>query len=219
MKIGRTSIEEDTERIRIVREVIGDDVKLMIDANNAYESAIVAIRMAKAAAKYHPYWFEEPLYPEDRDGWLEVKKVANAEGIAIAGGENEFTRWGGRDLIQRRCVDIFQADASTNGGITEWKKLAALCSANHIAISSHGDQWTHAHLLAHASMGEHNEVHMFRQYLYNLIPPIPIKDGCQDVRAYMTRPGLGIEINTQEWEAHKEGRTIPAYAPTETEID
>ncbi|NQU03444.1 MAG: mandelate racemase/muconate lactonizing enzyme family protein [Syntrophaceae bacterium] len=219
MKIGRTSIEKDTERIKAVREAIGDDITLMIDANNAYSSANIAIKMAKAAAKYHPYWFEEPLYPDDRDGWLEVKRFCNAEGIAVAGGENEFTRWGCREFIQRRCVDIFQADAGTAGGITEWKKMAALCSANHIAVSPHGDPWTHAHLVAHAPTGEYNEVHMFRQYMYDLIPAIPVKDGYQDVQSYMTKPGLGIEINKEEWDVHVEGQKIPDYIPRETEVD
>jgi L-alanine-DL-glutamate epimerase-like enolase superfamily enzyme len=219
MKIGRVSIEEDAERIKAAREAIGDKITLMIDANNAYTSVISAIKLVKAAAKYRPYWFEEPLYPDDRDGWLEVKRICNSEGIAVAGGENEFTRWGSRELIQRRCVDIFQADAGTNGGITEWKKLAAMCSANHVGISPHGDHWTHAHLIAHAPMGEYNEVWMFRQYMYDLIPPIPIVDGYQDVAAYMTKPGLGFEINQKEWDSHVVGQPIPEYVPMDTEVD
>ncbi len=219
MKVGKVSIEEDAKRVKAVREAVGDDIALMIDANNAYTDVISAIRLVKAVERYHPYWFEEPLYPDDRDGWLEVKKVCNSEGIALAGGENEFTRWGSRDLIQRRCVDVFQADASTNGGITEWKKLAALCSANHVIVSPHGDQWTHAHLVAHAPMGQYNEVWMYWQYIYDLIPPIPVVDGYQDIGAYMTRPGLGLEINKREWESHIVGHQIPEYVPKDTEVD
>lgn len=219
MKIGRMSIEEDAERVKTVRQTIGDKIALMVDANNSYTSAISAIRLVKAVANYRPYWFEEPLYPDDREGWLEVKKVCNSEGIALAGGENEFTKWGSRDLIQRRCVDVFQADAGGIGGITEWKKVAALCAANHIAVSPHGDHWTHAHLVAHAPMGEYNEVWMFRQYMYDLIPPIPVENGYQDVRAYMTRPGLGLDINKLEWDSHIVGRQIPEYVPRKTEVD
>ena len=216
MKVGGTSVEEDEKRIAAVRKAIGDNTTLMIDANNAYPTAHLAIKMAQAAAKYQPYWFEEPCYPDDRSGWLEVKRFCNAHGIAIAGGENEFTRWGCRELIQNRCIDIFQADANTCGGITEWKKMAAMCSANHITISSHGDEWTHSHLIAHAPSGDLNEVHMFRQYTHKLIPPIPVKDGYQDV---LDKPGLGIDLNRAEWETHIEGKTIPPYIPLKTEVD
>ena len=97
--------------------------------------------------------------------------------------------------------------------------MAALCSANHIAISPHGDHWTHAHMVAHAPTGEYNEVHMFRQYLYDLISPIPLENGYQNVQTYMTKPGLGIEIDKKEWDEHIEDKKIPEYIPKETEVD
>ena len=95
----------------------------MVDANHAY-NAVTAIQVGRELEKCQVFWFEEPVIPEDLQGYLEVKEALD---IPIAGGECEYTRFGFRDLISRRAVDIVQPDTCRVGGLSEAKKIAALC--------------------------------------------------------------------------------------------
>lgn len=137
MKIGGpgVTLREDAERVRAVRNAIGPDIQLMIDANNAWNAA-TAIRFGRMVEDVEPYWFEEPVQPDDFEG---SAKVAAALDMPIASGENEYTRWGFRDLIERGGVEIVQADPNKCGGISEWLKIAALASAHHLPMAPHGN--------------------------------------------------------------------------------
>jgi D-galactarolactone cycloisomerase len=132
LKIGY-GIETDMSYVRAVREAIGDDVLLMVDANHAYNAA-EAIRLARKMERYDVYWFEEPVPPEDIDGYVEVKQKSN---ILIAGGECEYTRFGFRELITRRAVDVLQPDLCATGGFTEMIRIIALASAWNVPIMPH----------------------------------------------------------------------------------
>jgi D-galactarolactone cycloisomerase len=132
LKIGY-GIETDMEYLKAVREAIGDDMVLMVDANHAYNAA-EAIRLARKMERYDVYWFEEPVPPEDIDGYIEVKQKSN---ILITGGECEFTRYGFRELITRRAVDILQPDLCGTGGFTEMMKIAAMASAWNVPVIPH----------------------------------------------------------------------------------
>ena len=132
LKIGY-GIETDIEYIRAVRQAIGDDMILMVDANHAYNAA-EAIRLSRKMERYDVYWFEEPVPPEDIDGYIEVKQKSN---ILITGGECEFTRYGFRELITRRAVDILQPDLCGTGGFTEMMKIVAMASAWNVPVIPH----------------------------------------------------------------------------------
>src|SRR5437763_6024907 len=130
MKIGAVSIREDAERVKAVREAIGPNVKLLVDANCAYR-AYQAIQMARAMEDYDVFWFEEPVAPDDYEGH---KRLAETTIIPIATGENEYTRYGFRDLIATGAVPILNADAKVLGGVTEFMKVAALAQAHDLHI-------------------------------------------------------------------------------------
>ena len=144
IKVGGVPISEDVERVRVCRETIGPDVKLLLDANCAYRF-YDAIRFAKRVEEYDPFWFEEPVMPDDYDGH---RKLAAATSIPIATGENEYTRYGFRDLINHDSAAILNADAKILGGVTEFMKVAALAQANDLDIAPHGSQDIHVHLVA-----------------------------------------------------------------------
>ena len=114
-------------------EAIGDEMALMVDANHAY-NASEAIRLARRSEPYDMHWFEEPVPPEDMDGYLEVKRQYLA---AIAGGECEYTRYGFRQLINRRAVDILQPDLCATGGFTEMQHIVAMASAANLPVIPH----------------------------------------------------------------------------------
>jgi D-galactarolactone cycloisomerase len=105
----------------------------MLDANHAY-NAPEALRLARAIQPEGLYWFEEPVPPEDLDGYVELRRSA---GILIAGGECEYTRYGFRELINRRAVDILQPDLGAAGGFSELQKILAMASAANLPVMPH----------------------------------------------------------------------------------
>ncbi|WP_158746220.1 mandelate racemase/muconate lactonizing enzyme family protein [Acidisphaera sp. L21] len=144
MKVGAVPQVEDAERVRAVRDAIGPGIKLMVDANCAYRH-YEAIQFARRIEAYDVAWFEEPVAPDDYAGH---RKVARSTTIPIATGENEYTRYGFRDLIQADAASILNADAKVLGGVTEFMKVAALAQAHDLDIAPHGSQDIHIHLVA-----------------------------------------------------------------------
>jgi D-galactarolactone cycloisomerase len=125
-------LAEDVALTTALRDEIGS-AGLMVDANHAYD-ARTAIQYAQRVADLDLLWFEEPVTPEDVDGYVEVRRAAT---MPIAGGEAEFTRWGHRALLVRRAVDIVQPDVAAAGGISECKKIADMASAFGIRCNPH----------------------------------------------------------------------------------
>ena len=132
LKVGY-GLERDEIYVRAIRKAIGDDIALMVDANHAY-NAFEAIRLAHILAEYDVYWFEEPVVPEDLDGYEEVRAASH---VPIAGGECEYTRFGFRQLIDRRAVDILQPDLCAAGGFTEAMRIVAMASAASMPVIPH----------------------------------------------------------------------------------
>jgi len=132
-KVGGLSVEEDVRRVAAIRETIGFDVHLMVDANHAYNAA-TAIRIGRQLAELDVYWFEEPVNPRDIEGLLQVKAALP---MAIAGGENLRTRFDFRDHITRRAFDVVQPDVSHCGGLTEVHRIAALASSCGTLVCPH----------------------------------------------------------------------------------
>ncbi len=132
MKVG-LGLPRDIELVEAVREAIGPDMGLMVDANHAY-SINEAMALGRHLERLEVHWFEEPVAPEDRAGYRELRQKL---GVKIAGGEAEFTRWGFRDLIEERCVDILQPEVCGLGGITEYRKVLAMAHAHFIPVVNH----------------------------------------------------------------------------------
>ncbi len=136
MKIGGLSLAEDLKQIEAVRNAIGPDIPLMVDANQAY-NAYTAIQMGREMANYKVFWFEEPVPYDDLQSYLEVKAALNPLGIAIAGGECLYTRFAFRDFVARRAFDIAQPDICNTGGPSETRQIAALCHTFGIQTLPH----------------------------------------------------------------------------------
>ncbi|MHB0791321.1 mandelate racemase/muconate lactonizing enzyme family protein [Bradyrhizobium sp. 5.13L] len=132
LKVG-FGVEEDAVATRVVREAIGPAVKLMVDANHAYDS-VAAICLGRVIEQHDITWFEEPVPPEDIAGYRAVK---GALSIPIAGGECEFTRFGFRELFVTRALDIVQPDTCAAGGLSECKKIADMAEAFGVRYNPH----------------------------------------------------------------------------------
>lgn len=132
VKIG-FGVAEDLRVIRAVREVMGPEMRLMIDANHGYD-AVEAIRLGQAAAECDIDWFEEPVTPEHLAAYREVRA---RQPIPVAGGETWHSRWGMREPIETRAVDIIQPDLCGVGGFTEAKRVADLAALHGIRVVPH----------------------------------------------------------------------------------
>ncbi len=132
MKVG-LGPKEDLRLVRAVRETIGDDFKLMVDANHAY-NLNDALYVGRGLDELDIFWFEEPVAPENYEGYKELKNKIKTN---IAGGEAEFTKYGWNQLIKNRCIDIAQPEVCGLGGITEYMKISAMAQANFIPVINH----------------------------------------------------------------------------------
>lgn len=132
-KIGLLPFEYDVRRMEAVRNVVGDSFLLMTDANHAYNRP-VARRMGRVLEDLGLFWFEEPLVPEDIEGYCELRGHLS---IPIAAGECEYTRYGMLDLLRASAVDILQPDISACGGLSEGQKILALATAHHVPVCLH----------------------------------------------------------------------------------
>ena len=148
MKIG-LGPKDDVRLIEAVRRGVGDDYRFMIDANHAYTTHD-AFYVGRAMEEFDPYWFEEPVAPEDLDGYRELRSGLR---VNISGGEAEFNRWGWRALLECRGLDIAQPEVCALGGISEYLRVLALCHAHFTPVVNH--VWgsaiavaTNMHLLA-----------------------------------------------------------------------
>jgi L-alanine-DL-glutamate epimerase-like enolase superfamily enzyme len=145
IKVGRVDVAEDFERVRACREALGPDIPLFLDANNAWRDAPSAIAATRRFESVGIDWMEEPLFPDDIEA---TAAVARAVAVPIATGEIEATRWGFQALIRAGAASILQPDAAVCGGITEWRRIAALAAAHNIPVAPHWFADLHVHLVA-----------------------------------------------------------------------
>ena len=187
----------DAERVRSVRDAVGENVELMIDANYLF-SFNRALELCKLVEPYSITWFEEPLYQNDAHLLADLRRHTS---IPIAAGQNEGHRFRHRELIVNRAVDIVQPNVCSVGGYTEAVKVAALAQAFNLPIAN-GGGWPHHNMHLHAAManGWRVEFHLDMWKVGEAIykdPPAPD-------HGWVTlpeTPGLGLE---PRWDALKE---------------
>ncbi len=188
MKIGYLDAKADAQRVKAVVKALGTDARVMVDANNGYKSAYEAIRFGRMVEDLDLYWFEEPVAPDDWRGNAEVREELD---IPIVAGENEYTRWGARDLVENHSCDIINIDTIKGGGLTEMKKIAALCSAFHIPVAPHGYSHMNVHAVASISNALILETYPAKARDFNpSLEAFPIKDGYIEAP---TKIGLGMD--------------------------
>ncbi len=195
MKVGRESLAEDTARVAAVRELIGPETPLMVDANMRWTVAH-AIRASRALAEHGVYWLEEPTIPDDVAGHARIE----AEGaLPVATGENCHTIYEFQKLIAARAVSFPEPDLSNIGGVTGWLKVAHLAEAHNLPVTTHGVHDLHVHLLAAVPNASYLEAHGFGLENY-IRHPLAIVEG--EVTA-PDRPGHGVEFDWEKLEAHR----------------
>ena len=132
-KVGGLPLDEDVRRVAALRDAIGPDIHLMVDANQAYNAA-TAIRIGQRLTEYDILWFEEPVPTLDTESCLQVKAALP---MAIAGGEVLRTRYEFRDAFVRRAFDIVQPDVGNVGGISEMRNVGMTANTFGVQVNPH----------------------------------------------------------------------------------
>ncbi|TBL79897.1 mandelate racemase/muconate lactonizing enzyme family protein [Paenibacillus thalictri] len=202
MKVGALSLHEDAKRVKAVREAVGPEIKILLDANCAYRY-YDAVRFARLVEEYDPFWFEEPVAAEDYEG---LAKLAAKTSIPLATGENEYTRYGFRDLIAQKAVPILNADPKILGGFTEFMKVAALAQAHDLDIAPHGLQDVNIHVvpaIANGLLLEYYPVQL--DPMWEKVYNYTLKLSSDGTVSPPDLPGLGVEPNYEELAKYRIG--------------
>lgn len=190
-----TPEEEDViiECVKRVREAVGPNIDLMLDAHGRFNLP-TATRIARRLEEYKPFFFEEPLPPENVDAMVQLKRSTTTP---LATGERLVTRYQFRELLSKFAVDYIQPDAGHCGGISETRKIAALAEAYYTPVIPHNPlgpvataamvhlaaSITNFLVLEYIPVPDRDEV---------LIEPLELKGGYFSLP---TKPGLGVELN------------------------
>ena len=194
-KDGMSGMRENLERVEAVREVIGYDTDIMLEAYMGWNLDYTR-RMLPKLEKFEPRWLEEPVIADDLRGYAEL----NRGPIPISGGEHEFSLLGCAQLLQEKAVSVLQYDTNRVGGITAAQKINAVAEAHQIPVIPHAGQMHNYHL----TMANFNcpiseyfpvfDVEVGNELFYYIFDGDPdAVDGHLDLDD--TLPGLGISIS------------------------
>ncbi|WP_134494632.1 mandelate racemase/muconate lactonizing enzyme family protein [Microvirga pakistanensis] len=195
MKVGRANLFEDVERVKAMREHLGEGFPLMADANMKW-SVDGAIRAARALQPFDLTWLEEPTIPDDPAGHA---RIVREGGLPIAAGENLRTLWEFKLYIADGAVTYPEPDVTNCGGVTPFMKIAHLAEAFNLPVTSHGAHDVTVHLLAACPNRSYLEAHGFGLERY-IAEPLRIQDG---LALAPDRPGHGIVFDWQGLERIK----------------
>ena len=155
LKVGGRSVERDLERLRAVREGMGEDFVIACDANQGYSIA-EAVRFAEAAREYDIEWLEEPVAWHAQ--YRGMREVRRRTGVPVTAGQSEIRAAGCKRLLDEESVDVINFDASLGGGPTEWRRVAALARFSDVTLAHHEEAHLAMHLLASVPHGRYLEV-------------------------------------------------------------
>ena len=183
-------------RIRAVREAVGDDVDIGLDAHAQVFQPSTALTLCQVLQPFHPLFLEEPLRPENREA---LGRLRAESPIPIATGEMLYTKYEFRDLLANAAADIVQPDVCLMGGLWEMKKVAAMAEANYVTVAPHNPCGPVATAVnVHFALSTHN--FLILEYHPDDDPeraaivdePMRLVDGYLEAP---TRPGLGLDLD------------------------
>jgi len=192
---GAAGMRKNVEMVRVVREAVGDEVEIMLEAYMGFNYSY-AKELLKALEPFRLRWVEELLLPDEIHNFSKLRK--NTE-IPLSGGEHEYTRHGFHDLIQAEALDIFQFDTNRVGGFTEAQKICTLAQAHGIEVIPHGGQMHNLHVVMSSfasPMAEYfpqTEIEVGNEMFWYIFEGEAIaENGCLQLNDSL--PGVGLSL-------------------------
>ena len=196
IKVGRHADPvREGDRVAAVRDRIGPTIDLMLDANNAWPELMTALRFVRRFEASDPLFIEEPFSPDDIESHA---RLAQATSIPVATGEIEAGRWRFRELLERRAAHLLQTDACVAGGITEFRRIAAIAAGYDVPLAPHWFHDLHAHLVAatpNARIVEFFPDSAVLNFRELLTEQVAVENG--DI-LLTDRPGLGFDFDERQ---------------------
>jgi galactonate dehydratase len=197
--------------VSVMREAVGDGIDIMVDCH-ARPSPRMGLLFAKALEPYGLYWFEEPCWPESVE---DIALIQRAVTTPIATGERLVSQYAVREYLERRACSVMQTDITHCGGLSEARRIAAMCEAYRVAMAPHNPQGpvsTAASLefgFATPSYIICEAVHLDVPWRQDIVQEgFTVEKNGRIVRPG-NRPGLGIEINLEEVKKHPFQQELP----------
>lgn len=200
MKVGRVDVREDAERLRQVRKAVGDHFMIACDANQAWtpEQAIEFCRLVESC---QVRWLEEPCHWYDDVAGM--RRVRERTGVPVTAGQSEISKYGCQTLVRGGAVDILNVDVSHAGGVTEWRKIAAMAEMAGVGMAHHEEPHLSQHCMGAVKFG------LYPEYFSEARDPIgwnlprqppTFHDGCVSISQ---APGFGLELNQTFIDHHR----------------
>lgn len=198
---GPEGMERNIALAETLREAVGDDVDIMLDAWSSWDVPYT-IKITERLADLDIRWLEEPVMADKLESYIEIQR---ASPILISGGEHEYTRWGFRYIVENKAMDILQPDIYWAGGISEVSKICALASTFDLPVIPHGHS---SHATAHLIASQPPNVCPIQEYLikWNLVHQFFLKDQIvprNGVIQVPQGPGLGLVLDESKIEKER----------------
>lgn len=195
---GLQGLKKNVEMVRVVRETVGDDVNIMLEAYMGFNLSY-AKQLLKALAPYNLRWAEELLLPDEIHNFAKLRQYTD---IPLSGGEHEYTRYGFHDLLQTGALDIFQFDVNRVGGFTEAQKICNMALAHGIEVIPHGGQMHNLHVVMSSfacPMAEYfpqTEIEVGNEMFWYIFDGEAIADN-GTLQLDDHKPGMGLTLKTE----------------------
>ena len=198
---GLEGMRKNIEMVRTVRETVGEDVDIMLEAYMGFNFSY-AKRLLKGLEPFNLRWVEELLLPDEIHNFSKLKQYTD---IPISGGEHEFTRYGFHDLLQADALDIFQFDTNRVGGFTEAQKICAMADVHGIEVIPHGGQMHNLHVVMSSfacPMAEYfpkTEIEVGNELFWYIFDGEAVADD-GNLQLSDTKPGVGLTLKEMDLE-------------------
>jgi L-alanine-DL-glutamate epimerase-like enolase superfamily enzyme len=208
IQLGRSAARDgyrgDIAVTKAIREAVGPKIDIGADVNSAYDAA-TAIKVCHELARYDLWFLEEPVYPDDIDGYELIRR---SQPIALAAGESEFGIFGFRELLARRAIDIVQPDIARIGGFTAAKRLGALVHAHNVKYAPHtGFSCGLAQLASlHLAAAVPNLARLEEMFIVNPLADIfdeSLPKSKNGMVTMPTAPGMGLTVDRTKLERYR----------------
>ena len=208
---GGNGLQDPVRKVAKIRDTLGSDVDIAVDLHGPpWLTPGDAARLARALEPYDLLWLEDPIAPDNLDGYRRIK---DASSIPLAAGERMVGVFGQRELIENELVDIIQPDTGRAGGLTQMKKIAAMAEAHHIMVAPHSGslgpvaEYAALHLMATIPNGLILE-RMEDDWEGRRKTIVPHPEQSQGYLDVPDRPGLGCDIDEEFVVAHPSNRNV-----------